>query len=232
MTMGEGKDGVSNKLLSHDDSFHVVNQNSNILTTGKELEVKGAVTTLENVIDSLGGKEDGSRQLSTGSPNSPTKSNLAFSPKQNSFVLGQRLVKQKEAKPTCGVENEVGISESPKKKTNGKAFKESRSISEGMSNNGVCLNRKSEEKGRNKVEASQVQEEEDQKTQPFLEGLASEDEILQSRVERLARERKRRRQMERKMKKRLEIRRQKKKENRNRVSIGGALTKKGETCNS
>ncbi|GKU94307.1 hypothetical protein SLEP1_g7822 [Rubroshorea leprosula] len=103
---------------------------------------------------------------------------------QNSNILTARKGLEAKAKPTCVVENEAGISKPPNKRTNGKAIKEPRSISEGMSSNGVCPNRKLEERERNRVEASQVHEEEDKKTQPFWEGLASEDEILQSRAER------------------------------------------------
>ncbi|GLU17604.1 hypothetical protein SLE2022_339640 [Rubroshorea leprosula] len=97
-----------------------------------------------------------------------------------------------------------------------------------MYSNGENRNQISAESARNKVDEGQIQEEEDRETQPFWEGLASEDEILQSRAERLARDRKRRRQMERRMRKRVEMRRQKKKGSRNRVSPSEAITKRGE----
>ncbi|GLT49212.1 hypothetical protein SLA2020_227870 [Shorea laevis] len=232
MMVGKEEDGVSNKFHIHDDSLNAVNQNSNIVAVRKELEVSGAVVALENVIDILEDREDGSKQLSTGSQNPPNQSNPGIGPRHNSLDLGQEQTNQNEAWPTCGERDKTDTSASPKKGSNKRAFKDLRSKREGMPSNGENLNQNTEESVTNRVDARQVQEEEDRETQPFWEGLSSEDEILQSRAERLAKDRKRRRQMERRMRKRIKIRRQKKKESRNRASLSEDLTKRGEASNS
>ncbi|GLT74799.1 hypothetical protein SLA2020_465740 [Shorea laevis] len=127
MTTGKEKDGVSNKVLIHDDSLNAVNQNSNIMAARKEIEVNGVGAALENVLDSSGDRKDGSRQLSTGSPIPPSQSNKSFSPRHNSPVLDRRQLNQRETKPTCGERDKTGTSASPKKRINKRAFKESKS---------------------------------------------------------------------------------------------------------
>ncbi|GKU89286.1 hypothetical protein SLEP1_g3443 [Rubroshorea leprosula] len=232
ITTGKEKDGVSNKPLTHDVSFNAVNQNSNFVVVREELEARGAVVALENAIDFSEDKENGSKQRSTGPQNTHNQPNPGNGPRQNSLELGQGQLNQNKAWPTCGEKAKKGTLASPKSSSNKRAFEELRSRRKEMASIGENLNQISEENARNRVDARKIQEEEDRETQPFWERLASEDEILQSRAERLARDRKRKRQMERRMRKRIEIRRQKKKESRNRVSPSEAITKRGDACNS
>ncbi|GKV01676.1 hypothetical protein SLEP1_g14215 [Rubroshorea leprosula] len=67
-------------------------------------------------------------------------------------------------------------------------------------------------------DSRQEQIEEERSTQPFWEGLASDNEILQSRVERFARERKRKKQMERQMKIIAKAKRCRRKKGRNQTT--------------
>ncbi|GKV51184.1 hypothetical protein SLEP1_g57855 [Rubroshorea leprosula] len=131
MTMGKEEDGVSNKLLTHDDSLNAVNQNSNFVA-------------------------DGSKQISNRPQNTPIQSNLCIGPRQNSLDLGQKQHNQNEAWPICGEKAKTDTLASPKRSSNKRAFEDLRSKREGMANNGENPNQISEESVRSRSRAERL----------------------------------------------------------------------------
>ncbi|GLT55900.1 hypothetical protein SLA2020_289840 [Shorea laevis] len=76
------------------------------------------------------------------------------------------------------------------------------------------MNQKIGEQKEKRAETQLDLVEEEQSTQPFWEGLDSDDEILKSRAERVVRDRKRKRTMERRMKALARARRNRRKRDR------------------
>ncbi|GLT55899.1 hypothetical protein SLA2020_289840 [Shorea laevis] len=80
--------------------------------------------------------------------------------------------------------------------------------------NSRLMNQKIGEQKEKRAETQLDLVEEEQSTQPFWEGLDSDDEILKSRAERVVRDRKRKRTMERRMKALARARRNRRKRDR------------------
>ncbi|GLT40954.1 hypothetical protein SLA2020_150490 [Shorea laevis] len=177
---------------------------------GRELEVNLGEIAIENILNRSKGKKDDRRQLCVGSANNVSQSNSVSSPRHGISMLGQGLLNHIRTKPTCGEKEELGNTGTIKRGISKRVQSDLQPERDSVFSKGESSNRNLEEGERNKVENRQNQEEKDRSTQPFWEGLASEDEILQSRLERLARDRNRKRQMERRMRQRMGIKRQKK----------------------
>ncbi|GKV20736.1 hypothetical protein SLEP1_g30818 [Rubroshorea leprosula] len=151
---------------------------------------------------------------------------LIFKAKTN--YKPQSLPNQFGAKPKGDDKGENGKAEHIVKRRNKRVDTASQTKSAVKSSKAESPSRKfGDEKG-NPDESPRSQEEEDRQTQPFWEGLASEDKILQSRAERLAREKKRKKQMERRMRKRIEVKWQKKKEGKKHILSKEAENRRGD----
>ncbi|GKV05101.1 hypothetical protein SLEP1_g17145 [Rubroshorea leprosula] len=219
---------ISEKICVHEGSLNAACQNSNSLAADEELEVNDSGAALENTLKSSEDKRSGSRHLNNGDPNPYCHPNSSQGPSQKTFALGQSSLIQVGAKPKGDDKGDNEKAELIDKKRNKKVESATQSKYAVKLSKGVSPSRNlGEEKGI-PDESPRSQEEEDRQTQPFWEGLASEDEILQSRAERLARDKKRKKQMERRMRKWIEVRWQKRKESKKQILSKDADNRRGD----